>query len=94
MHSRVSDLYEWKCKSNVVSADNVSMANSGGVALMALLPHLSTIVGRQQTQDPTYDVPRSNELSRRVADEFKALLASLESTLGSQFDEVRSRTSI
>jgi len=94
MQRRVSDLYEWKCKSEIISAENVSMSNSWNTALRALLPHISTIVGRQQTQDPSYDVPRSTELSRRVAEELKALIASLELVLGSQFYEVRSRTTI
>jgi len=94
MQRRVSALYEWKCKSEIISAENVSMSNSWNTALRALLPHISTIVGRQQTQDPSYDVPRSTELSRRVAEELKALIASLELVLGSQFYEVRSRTTI
>lgn len=94
MSRRVSDRYEWKCRREVISAENVSMSNSWDTALRALLPHISTIVGRQQTQDPSYDVPRSTPLSRQVAQDLKALIASLESVLGSQFDDVRSRTTI
>lgn len=94
MQRRVSDLYEWKCRPEIISAENVSMSTSWDIALRALLPQIATIVGRQKTQDPSYDVPRSTELSRRVAEDLKAVIASLETVLGSQFDEIRKRTTV
>jgi len=93
MNRRVSDLHEWKCKPEMISGENISMSNSWGVALGALLPHMTIIVGRQG-KDAFYDVPRSAELSKQVAGELKALIASLESALGSQFDDVRRRTTV
>jgi hypothetical protein len=93
MNRRVSDLHEWKCRPEIISGDNVSMVNSWAVALSTLLPHMTNIVGRHG-KDASYDVPRSAELSKQVAGELKALIASLESSLGSQFDDVRSRTTV
>ena len=93
MDRRVSDLHEWKCRPEIISGDNVSMMNSWAVALGTLLPHMTNIVGRYG-KDASYDVPRSAELSKQVARELRALIASLESTLGSQFDEVRRRTTV
>lgn len=93
MNRKVSDRFEWKCKPGVMSPENVSMQNAWIDALRALLPHIATIV-EQQGKDAFYDVPRSADQSKNVARQLKALIASLESVLGMQFDEVRQRTSI
>jgi hypothetical protein len=95
---RVSDLYEWKCKSEVISPDNVSMLNSWVTTVRTLLPHIARLVdlrGKAAGYDvPAYDVPRSMEQSRLTADELKSYIASLDSSLGNQFDAVRSRTTL
>ncbi len=90
---RVSDLYEWKCRRDVMAPDNLSMIRAWGDALQAILPHLATIVARQPG-DPYYDVPRSTNLSQTAATELAALVASLESALAGQFSALRDRTTI
>jgi len=93
MRRRVADLYEWKCLRNVVAVDNTSMRNSCEVAVRALLPLIATLI-EKRGKDAAYDIPRSSEESAQVVKELKALLASLDSVLGSQFDELRSRTTL
>lgn len=94
MQRRISDLYEWKCKSEIISQSNTSLSKAWDKSLRALLPQIAIVVSRQQTQDPSYDVPRSAELSKRVAQELQALLASLETSLGSQFEDIRKRSAL
>lgn len=92
MQRRVSDLHEWKCRPDVISPENKSMANSWETALRALLPQIATVVQRQG-KDASYDVPRSTELSDRVAQDLKALIASTP-ILGQQFSELTRRTTL
>ena len=93
MTRKVSDLFEWKSIAGVVAPENVSLANAWTVVLQALLPQIATIV-EQQGKDAFYDVPRSNEKSKQVARQLKALVASLESVLSSQFENIRKRSTI
>lgn len=93
MHQKVSDLFEWKCKREIISPDNKSLTNAWIEGLHALLPHMATIVG-QHGKDAFYEVPRSEKESRKVSQSLKALIASLESALGPRFDELRQRTSV
>jgi hypothetical protein len=93
MSRRMSNLFEWKCKTEVISPDNVSLQKAWDKTLRALLPHIATIEEQQGT-DAFYDVPRNIEQSKQVVRQLKALIASLETILGNQFDEIRKRTTI
>lgn len=93
MRRRVADLFEWKSKPNVITSENVSMRGAWEVAIRALLPYVATLV-EKRGKDAFYDVPRSADLSKEVVNELRALLASLDSAVGSQFEELRKRTSL
>ncbi len=94
MHRRVSDLFEWKCKQTVLAPGNKSVQKAWMAALRTLLPHIATIVTQQGGSDPFYDVPRSKALSLKAAQGLKALIASLESSIGKQFTEIRRKTEV
>ena len=93
LNRRVSDLFEWKCDAQVIAPDNVSLSRAWFVALKALLPHIATIITLRGA-GAYYDVPRSFDLSVEVATELKALISSLESSIGGQFDDLRQRSVI
>ncbi len=93
MNQKVSDLFEWKCIADVVSHDNISLQQAWTDVLQALLPQIATIV-EQQGKDAFYDVPRSKELSNKVVQQLKALVASLKSVLSGQFGSIKKRSSI
>ncbi len=89
----VSDQFEWKSKTSIINSENHSMSDAWIVALRAILPQIALVV-EQQGKDAFYEVPRSAEQSKKVANHLKALMASLESVLGPQFDDVRRRTTV
>jgi hypothetical protein len=91
MQARVADLYEWKCKPEVITSESKRMINAWSNALHALLPQIALLVAREGS---AYDVSRSLALSKKVADELKALLRSLESALGIQFADLREKTTV
>jgi AIPR protein len=91
MGQRVSDRFGWKCKDGMLTPDNHSMSDAWIDALRALLPSIARFVG-QESPDPFYEVPRSAEKSKQVADHVKTFIASLGSTLENQFYEIRRKT--
>jgi hypothetical protein len=93
MSKRVSDLFEWRCRSDALASNNRSLTTSWETALRALLPQIATIV-KEHGKDPFYEVPRSIDLSRKVAVKLRALMASLEPVLSSQFRPIRQRTTV
>jgi len=93
MATRVADLFEWKCKPNVISGNNVSMQKAWEVSLGALLPQIAMIV-ETYGKDASYEVPRSTEKSKEVSKKLTATIASLRRVLGSEFDDLRQRSTI
>jgi hypothetical protein len=93
MKSRISDLYQWKSKTDLISPDNVSLSNSWQGALSAILPQMATLLD-DFGRDAAYEVPRSMEKSKEFAKQLKALMASKERMLGEQFADLRKRSTI
>jgi hypothetical protein len=93
MNRRISNKYEWKCNSEIVSTENVSLIREWEVTLRAIMPLLANLI-QQQGEGSAYEIPRSAVLSKEIAQNLKALLASLESALGGQFDGIRRRSSV
>jgi hypothetical protein len=92
MNRRVADKYNWRCKKEVISADNVSLINACIRTLKAILPQVSVLINREGV-NASYEVPRSFELSKKVAVDTKAIIASLP-ILATEFADLRQRTSI
>jgi hypothetical protein len=92
MNRPVADKYNWKCRKECVAVDNVSLVNAWKEAMRALLPQVSMLI-RKKGADAFYDVPRSMDLSKEIATQTKALIASVP-ILSSQFESLRKRTSI
>jgi hypothetical protein len=93
MKRRIPDLHEWKCKPEVISAENTSLVKAWGAVLHALLPHIASNL-QNQGEDAAYEVPRSMERTKMVVSQLKALVASIEPALRGQFNELRRRTLI
>lgn len=91
MGRRVSDLFAWKCRTEIISPESGSMVRSWDAALRALLPIIASIM-KNYGDTASYDVPRSMEHSKSIAKELRAIIASLDSVLGRQFAEIRRRT--
>lgn len=91
MARRVPDLLEWRALPAQVTLENRSLREAWQATLQAILPHVATIL---DTRGPAsfYEVPRSRDSSKQVATQLKALLASLESVLATQFESLRNRT--
>ncbi len=95
MAKRISDLHEWKCKVEVISLENISLANAWLNVLSATLPHMATLMEEEKFgKDAAYEVPRSMEKSRDFAKDFKALIASKERQLKDQFEQIRKRSTV
>lgn len=94
MGRRVSDQHEWQALRQVISAENTSLTKAWGESLQGILPLLAQVVARQESPDPYYDVPRSMDLSKGVAKELEAIIASLQGPLASQFAPLRDRTTL
>lgn len=92
MNRHVADKYDWVCTKDVIKADNTSLIKAWGETLGAILPHVSMLI-KAKGADAFYDVPRSKEMSRDIATQTKALIASLP-VLSSQFQSLRDRSSI
>lgn len=93
MRSRVSDLFNWRCKKEVISSDNVSLSKAWVKVIYTLLPQIVNTVSKHG-KDAAYEVPRSMNLTRQVKETLKANIASLSDTLDSQFQDIRKRTVI
>lgn len=93
MGRKVANLREWKSRESVIAPENMSLEKSWVKAINAILPLVTTTV-EKKGKDAFYEVPRSSDLSKEVAQELKPLLASLSSVLSQQFKDLRSRTSI
>jgi len=92
MDRRVADKYNWRCRKEVIAADNVSLINAWIEVLKVLLPHISMLI-QQEGEGASYEVPRSFEKSKKVAMGTKALVASLP-VLANQFEALRARTAV
>lgn len=92
MNRHVADKYSWLCRKDVIKADNTSLMKAWKETLGAILPHVSMLV-KAKGADAFYDVPRNKEMSRDIATQTKALIASLP-VLSGQFQSLRDRTSI
>lgn len=85
---RIADCYEWKSKRQMISTDISDMRDSWEKALRALLPHLAVTANRE---GDIYDVVRATDLTQKVGENLKALLASLP-VLESEFRDLRDVT--
>ena len=92
MKRHVADKYNWLCTKGVITPDNVSLTNAWKETLGAILPQVSMLI-KKKGADAFYDVPRDKKMSKDIATETKALIASLP-VLSSQFQSLRDRTSI
>lgn len=91
----VADRYDWKCKKDVIAPNNVSLTRAWIAVLKAILPLAAMVVENLESEesDPFYEVQRSMELSKQVANGTKTLIAAY-SVLTPQFEELRRRTEI
>ena len=89
LQSRVADPYAWKAKPDLIKPGVASLENAWKTALQALLPQVSILTLQQGS---AYDVVRSTESSKKVAEGLSALLASLKQTIGPQFALLQKRT--
>ncbi len=98
LNKRVTNLFDWKCKPEVISPNNKSLLAAWDTALRTLLPHIGTLIKLKRRgddpNDPYYEVPRSDKLSKEVAEELKPIIASLEPSLGKQFSALRKRATV
>ena len=97
LNKRVTDLYNWKAKPAYISQKNSSVMNSWLKVLQTIFPQIVFVINKEKNADsvnPFYEVPRSFEQSKKVADELKVLLASQLPILGRQFDNIRKRTTL
>lgn len=93
MKRPVTDRYNWKCVKGVISADNVSLIKAWTGVLNTLLPPVTMFIDREG-KDAAYMVPRSSELSKKVAHETKVYIAALPAEATSQFEPLRAKSSI
>lgn len=96
MGRRVTNLFDWKCIPDVISVDNHSLADAWMLTLQALLPQLANIMNdkKRYGENSFYEIPRSIEKSRDVANHLRATLASISSVIKSQFAPIRDRTRV
>ena len=83
MKNRISDLYQWKSKPELISPDNISLTNSWLNVLTAILPQMSALM-EDFGRDAAYEVPRSMERSKDFAKQLKGIIAAKERLLGEQ----------
>jgi hypothetical protein len=89
----ISNRFTWVCKSQIISPFNHSLSDAWNDALRAILPQVAYVVN-QYGKDPFYEVPRSADLSKKVANQLKAVVASIGTVLETQFYEVKRRTEV
>jgi len=98
LKKHVTNLFECKCKPEVIAPNNRSLLDAWDMALRTLLPHIGTLIRIKRREndpsDPFYEVPRSDKLSKEVAEELKPIIASLEPSLGKQFSALRKRVTV
>lgn len=92
LNKKVTSLYNWKAKADLIAQDNISLTNAWTEILQTILPQLVFVIKKSKLSNPFYEVPRSLEESKRVGDELKALLASQMAILGKQFINIRKRS--
>lgn len=95
LNKKVTDLYNWKAKPALISQTNTSVMKGWLEVLQTIFPQIVFVIKKEKKADsanPFYEIPRSFEQSKSVADELKALLASQLPILGKQFENIRKRT--
>ena len=95
LNKKVTDLYNWKAKPALISQKNTAVMKGWLEVLQTIFPQIVFVIKKEKKADsanPFYEVPRSFEQSKSVADELKALLASQLPILGKQFENIRKRT--
>ncbi|MBA3075089.1 MAG: hypothetical protein FP831_15910 [Anaerolineae bacterium] len=93
MKTKITNLYDWRCKPELLIIDNVSLIDSWKKVLQALLPQIIRKF-EQVGPDSFYEIPRSTRLTREVTLDLKSIIASLESSFRSQFIDLRKRSVI
>jgi hypothetical protein len=97
LNKKVTNLYNWKAKSTHIS-QKPSAVTSGWVGVLeTIFPQIIFVIKKEkkdESSNPFYEVPRSFEQSKKVADELKANLGSLLPTLGRQLENIRKRTTL
>jgi hypothetical protein len=87
MARRVADRFEWRCQQAAITSDGKIMFDAWNAALRTMLPHIETTASAEGS---VYDVTRGS--GKTVARNLKALLASLEPSIGGQFRLIRRNT--
>jgi len=95
LNKKVTALYNWKAKTDLISKTNTAVMKGWLEVLQTIFPQIVFVIKKEKKVDsinPFYEVPRSFEQSKSVADELKALLTSQLPILGKQFENIRKRT--
>lgn len=89
----VPDLFEWKCINEVISPENNSLRHAWDSTIRAIIPQITQAVERHG-ENAFYEVPRSAELSKNVAQHLKGVIASLQPQLAPLFKDLRDRSKL
>ena len=98
LNRRVTNLYNWMAKTDLISQDNTSIAKGWREVIQTILPHIVFVLSKKRiriillTHFTKYQEVLNTQ--KKVGDELKALLSSLLPTIGKQFDNIRKRTII
>lgn len=92
MSKRVANKHNWRCKKDVISADNTTLTDAWVKTVQAILPQVWAVIS-QEGNDASYEVPRSFDLTKKVTVKTKAAIASLKA-LSIEFEDLRKCTSI
>ncbi len=86
LNTRIPNLHELKAKPAFVSGTNTQLESIWAGVLRTLLPHVARSAA---CCGSVYDVTRSTEKSKKVADDLQAVLASLEPSICGQLQPLR-----
>jgi len=89
---RVTDSYKWGCKEKYLSNSD-DVVKAWEIVLETVLPQIILILDQPEKSD-LYDVPRSSELSRQAVSRIRSIIASLKTSLTSQFLAIRKCTEV
>ena len=89
VNGKVADLYQWKVTPKEMKPDSKKMDVCWGTVFKAILPLIANVTSKHGT---AYDVTRAKGAAEKVAADMKAMLASLEQSLGKQLECLRKAT--
>lgn len=91
MNRHIPNLHAWKVRSVYVTSDTSNIKDVWHHTLLTILPLISNSVKRIGSP---YDVTRSFESTKIVAQELQALISSLEPTYAPQLQQLRNATEV